>query len=93
MKGIFTIGMDRRFVDELAAGVLAEHGDDPLALAERYLGGWTNEAQVPVRHQAARAAARASRRAIARSGASSRSVVPDGAIVSLMATSRRRARS
>ena len=34
MKGVFTIGIDRRFADELAQGVLAEHGDDPLALAD-----------------------------------------------------------
>ena len=34
MKGVFTIGIDRRFADELAAGVLAEHGGDPLALAD-----------------------------------------------------------
>lgn len=34
MKGVFTIGIDRRFADELARGVLAEHGDDPLALAD-----------------------------------------------------------
>ncbi len=33
MKGVFTIGIDRRFADELARGVLAEHGGDPLALA------------------------------------------------------------
>src|SRR5690242_1395690 len=34
MNGVFSIGLDRRFVDELAAGVLAEHGGDPLALAD-----------------------------------------------------------
>jgi ATP-dependent helicase/nuclease subunit B len=34
MKGVFTIGIDRRFADELARGVLAEHAADPLALAE-----------------------------------------------------------
>ncbi|MBN9489523.1 MAG: hypothetical protein J0H44_19980, partial [Alphaproteobacteria bacterium] len=34
MRGLFTIGMDRRFVDELARGVLAEYGSDPLALAD-----------------------------------------------------------
>jgi ATP-dependent helicase/nuclease subunit B len=34
MKGIFTIGADRRFADELARVVLAEHGGDPLALAD-----------------------------------------------------------
>jgi ATP-dependent helicase/nuclease subunit B len=34
MKGVFTIGIDRRFADELARGVLAEHGGDPLALAD-----------------------------------------------------------
>ncbi|HKV14155.1 MAG TPA: double-strand break repair protein AddB, partial [Reyranella sp.] len=34
MRGVFTIGMDRRFADELARGVLAGHGDDPLALAD-----------------------------------------------------------
>ena len=34
MKGVFTIGIDRRFADELAQGVLAEHGGDPLALAD-----------------------------------------------------------
>lgn len=34
MRGVFTIGMDRRFADELARGVLAEHGRDPLALAD-----------------------------------------------------------
>ena len=34
MRGVFTIGMDRRFADELARGVLARHGDDPLALAD-----------------------------------------------------------
>lgn len=34
MKGIRSIGIDRRFVDELAAGILAEYGRDPLALAD-----------------------------------------------------------
>jgi ATP-dependent helicase/nuclease subunit B len=34
MKGLFTIGIDRRFADELARGVLAEHRADPLALAD-----------------------------------------------------------
>jgi len=34
VSGVFTIGMDRRFADELARGVLAEHGHDPLALAD-----------------------------------------------------------
>ena len=34
MTGIYTIAIDRRFADELAAGVLAEHGGDPLALAD-----------------------------------------------------------
>ncbi len=34
MKGVYTIGIDRRFADELARGVLAEHAADPLALAE-----------------------------------------------------------
>jgi len=34
MKGVFSIGIDRRFADELAAGVLAEHGGDPLKLAD-----------------------------------------------------------
>ncbi len=34
MKGVFTIGIDRRFADELARGVLAQHAADPLALAE-----------------------------------------------------------
>jgi ATP-dependent helicase/nuclease subunit B len=34
MKGVFSIGIDRRFADELAAGVLAEHGDNPLKLAD-----------------------------------------------------------
>jgi ATP-dependent helicase/nuclease subunit B len=34
MKGVFTIGIDRRFADELARGVLAEHSADPLALAD-----------------------------------------------------------
>jgi ATP-dependent helicase/nuclease subunit B len=31
---IFTIAIDRRFADELAIGVLAQHGADPLALAD-----------------------------------------------------------
>src|SRR5882724_4210190 len=34
MTSVFTIGIDRRFADELARGVLAEHGSDPLALAD-----------------------------------------------------------
>jgi ATP-dependent helicase/nuclease subunit B len=34
MRGVFTIGIDRRFADELARGVLAEHGGDPLALTD-----------------------------------------------------------
>lgn len=34
MKGLFSIGTERRFVDELARVVLAEHGGDPLALAD-----------------------------------------------------------
>ena len=34
MSGVFTIAIDRRFADALAAGVLAEHGGDPLALAD-----------------------------------------------------------
>lgn len=33
-----------------------EFATDPLALAERYLGGWRNDDQVPVRHEAARPA-------------------------------------
>ena len=31
---VFTIAIDRRFADELAIGVLAQHGGDPLALAD-----------------------------------------------------------
>lgn len=34
MKGVYSIGIDRRFADELAAGVLAEYGRDPLVLAD-----------------------------------------------------------
>ena len=34
MKGVFSIGIDRRFADELAAGVLAEYGSEPLTLAD-----------------------------------------------------------
>ncbi|MCW5732736.1 MAG: double-strand break repair protein AddB [Enhydrobacter sp.] len=34
MKGVFSIGIDRRFADELAAGVLAEFGRDPLTLSD-----------------------------------------------------------
>jgi ATP-dependent helicase/nuclease subunit B len=34
MKGLFTICTERRFADELARVVLAEHGGDPLALAD-----------------------------------------------------------
>src|SRR5215471_11534775 len=31
---LYTIGIDRRFADDLAHGVLAGYRDDPLALAE-----------------------------------------------------------
>src|SRR5215467_3068939 len=31
---VYTIGIDRRFADDLAHGVLAGYRDDPLALAE-----------------------------------------------------------
>ena len=34
MSGVFSIAIDRRFADALAAGVLAQHGGDPLALAD-----------------------------------------------------------
>ena len=34
MSGVFSIAIDRRFADALAAGVLARHGGDPLALAD-----------------------------------------------------------
>ena len=34
MSGVFSIDVDRRFADALAAGVLAQHGGDPLALAD-----------------------------------------------------------
>ena len=34
MSGVFNIGIDRRFADELARGVLERHGADPLALAD-----------------------------------------------------------
>ena len=34
MNGVFTIGIDHRFADELARGVLAEYGRDPLGLAD-----------------------------------------------------------
>lgn len=34
MNGVFTIGIDRRFADDLARGVLAQHGSDRLALAD-----------------------------------------------------------
>ncbi len=34
MKGVFTIGIDRRFADELARGILAAHEGDPLSLAD-----------------------------------------------------------
>src|SRR5438093_7704318 len=34
MKRIYTIGVDRRFADELAHGLLAGYRDDPLALAD-----------------------------------------------------------
>ena len=34
MNGLFTIGIDRRFADELARGLLAQHAGDALALAD-----------------------------------------------------------
>ena len=34
MTRLYTIGIDRRFADELAQGLLAGYRDDPLALAE-----------------------------------------------------------
>ncbi len=34
MKSVFSIGMDRRFADELARGVIAQYGADPLTLAD-----------------------------------------------------------
>jgi ATP-dependent helicase/nuclease subunit B len=34
MKGVYSIAIDRRFADELAAGVLAGYRSDPLALAD-----------------------------------------------------------
>ena len=34
MSGVFNIGIDRRFADELVRGVLERHGADPLALAD-----------------------------------------------------------
>ncbi|MBL0899736.1 MAG: hypothetical protein IBJ17_13690, partial [Reyranella sp.] len=34
MKGVFSIGMHRRFADELARGVLDAYGGDPLSLAD-----------------------------------------------------------
>jgi len=34
VNGVFTIGIDRQFVDDLARGVLAQHGSDRLALAD-----------------------------------------------------------
>src|SRR3981081_1280519 len=34
MTSVFTIGIGPRFADELAAGVLAQHVGDPLALAD-----------------------------------------------------------
>src|SRR5690349_3697846 len=34
MKGVFSIGIDRRFADELAAGILVAYGKDPLKLAD-----------------------------------------------------------
>jgi len=34
MNGVYSIAIDRRFADALAAGVLAEYGRDPLALAD-----------------------------------------------------------
>ncbi|OJU30972.1 MAG: double-strand break repair protein AddB [Alphaproteobacteria bacterium 65-37] len=37
ITGVFSIGIDRRFADELARGVLAEQGDDPLALADMFI--------------------------------------------------------
>ena len=34
MKGVFSIGIERRFADELAQGLLAEHGGGALSLAD-----------------------------------------------------------
>ena len=34
MNGVYNIGIDRRFADELARGLLAEHSGDPLLLAD-----------------------------------------------------------
>jgi len=34
MTRVFTIGLDRRFADVLASGILAAYGDEPLALAD-----------------------------------------------------------
>src|SRR5215813_227090 len=34
MRGLYTIGIDRRFAEELTSGLLAEHRGDPLKLAE-----------------------------------------------------------
>ena len=34
MSRLYTIGIDRRFADDVARGVLAGYRDDPLALAE-----------------------------------------------------------
>ena len=34
MRGVYTIGLDRHFADELAHGVLAEYGAEPLGLAD-----------------------------------------------------------
>jgi len=34
VNGVYSIGLDRRFADELARGILAEHGNDPLALSD-----------------------------------------------------------
>ena len=34
MKGLFNIAIDRRFADELARGILAEHAAEPLALVD-----------------------------------------------------------
>src|SRR5204862_5915474 len=34
MNGVYSIAIDRRFADDLAAGVLAAYGGEPLALAD-----------------------------------------------------------
>ncbi|HSI00623.1 MAG TPA: double-strand break repair protein AddB, partial [Reyranella sp.] len=34
MNGVYSISIDRRFADDLAAGVLAQYGGEPLALAD-----------------------------------------------------------